>query len=123
MDAACLRPAAEIIRLLQRCERRLIAIWGRRIVGPEPATQNPADRRSWQRLERPIETTNETRARASPFPRRRGLAFVLLRCGGAGIRTPGGLAPSHAFEACSLGHSDTPPSRRVPDRFRVPHTT
>src|ERR1041384_6941386 len=42
-------------------------------------------------------------------------AFSLLNCGGAGIRTPGGLAPSHAFEACSLGHSDTPPPRRVPD--------
>ena len=35
--------------------------------------------------------------------------------GGAGIRTLGGLPPTHAFEACSLGHSDTPPRTRVPE--------
>lgn len=29
--------------------------------------------------------------------------------GGGGIRTHGGVAPTHAFEACSFGRSDTPP--------------
>src|SRR5450759_784383 len=29
--------------------------------------------------------------------------------GGGGIRTHGRVAPSHAFEACSFGRSDTPP--------------
>ena len=36
--------------------------------------------------------------------------------GGGGIRTHGGREPTHAFEACSFGRSDTPPRARLPDR-------
>jgi GNAT superfamily N-acetyltransferase len=35
--------------------------------------------------------------------------------GGGGIRTHGGREPTHAFEACSFGRSDTPPRVRLPD--------
>src|SRR5690606_35070757 len=38
------------------------------------------------------------------------------RGGGGGIRTRGGREPSRAFEARSLGHSDTPPPIRLPER-------
>ena len=31
--------------------------------------------------------------------------------GGTGIRTPEGLAPQHAFQACALNHSAIPPAR------------
>ena len=31
--------------------------------------------------------------------------------GEGGIRTPGKVAPTHAFQACSLNHSDTSPGR------------
>ena len=39
--------------------------------------------------------------------------------GGGGIRTHGGREPTHAFEACSFGRSDTPPRVRLPDRPRA----
>src|SRR3954454_8391831 len=35
------------------------------------------------------------------------------RCGGWGIRTPEGVAPLHAFQACSFGRSDKPPPGSV----------
>ena len=50
-----------------------------------------------------------------------GLARLAARCasrassgaggGEGGIRTRGGVAPTHAFQACSFGHSDTSPGR------------
>jgi hypothetical protein len=39
--------------------------------------------------------------------------------GGGGIRTHGGREPTHAFEACSFGRSDTPPRVRLPDLPRA----
>ena len=35
----------------------------------------------------------------------------ILRGGEGGIRTRGGVAPTHAFQACSFGLSDTSPRR------------
>src|SRR4028118_82131 len=43
--------------------------------------------------------------------------------GGGGIRTHGGLSPTHAFEACSFGRSDTPPRGKIPVRYAGPRTS
>ncbi len=45
-----------------------------------------------------------------------GQARALRIGGGGGIRTHGGVAPTHAFEACSFGRSDTPPQPRIRGR-------
>ena len=41
-----------------------------------------------------------------------------LSSGSGGIRTHGGVAPTHAFEACSFGRSDTLPRGTLPDGWR-----
>src|SRR5665647_3358025 len=55
----------------------------------------------------------ETPPRADCPGRRAEHEFVLRNGGGGGISTHGRLSPTHAFEACSFGRSDTPPWGRV----------
>src|SRR5579885_421387 len=57
-----------------------------------------------------------------PDDRKTGAAFPLEsskkadKTGGeGGIRTHGKVSPTHAFQACSLSHSDTSPLRRASD--------
>jgi hypothetical protein len=60
------------------------------------------------------ETRNETRPDTPVRERWRGLAFCLVRVAVAEGFEPSEAFTSHAFEACSLGRSDTPPPGRVP---------
>src|SRR5216117_257374 len=92
----------------------------------ESAVQQPGrfDRR--RAATAPAATTKKPKAQAALMAPRSRVGpstadrptFGLIRSGGAGIRTLGGVTPSHAFEACSLGRSDTPPPSRVPDALR-----
>ncbi len=43
--------------------------------------------------------------------------FILKNCGEGGIRTHGTRKRTHAFQACSLSHSDTSPIRIIPPYF------
>lgn len=41
------------------------------------------------------------------------ICFVKENVGGGGIRTHGTRKRTHAFQACSLSHSDTPPIKEL----------
>ena len=56
----------------------------------------------WNGNEETFEAENTERTRAG---------ILIGVSGQGGIRTLGELAPTHAFQACSLDHSDTCPER------------
>jgi hypothetical protein len=55
-------------------------------------------------------------------PMRTGTASPLVRWRWRWDLNPRRAEPSHAFEACSLGRSDTPPRTRVLDAFGASET-
>jgi hypothetical protein len=67
----------------------------------------------------PIETTCETTAKNAGAKLVAGPTFGLVRLAVAAGFEPAEGCPSRAFEARSLGRSDTPPPERLPNVMRV----